>query len=116
MWYQGAKLQENSKKLKPHSIHPKIRIFVPINILAMQTKLTLKLSREVIDNAKQYAADKKLSLSRIIENYLIVLTAAKENTNFEISPFIKSLSSGIKIPTDYNYRKDRAYDLSQKHK
>lgn len=34
----------------------------------MDAKLTLKQNREVIENAKQYATAKKLSLSRLIEN------------------------------------------------
>ena len=36
----------------------------------MDTKLTLKLDQEIIEKAKQYASEKKLSLSRLIENYL----------------------------------------------
>ena len=36
----------------------------------MDTKLTLKLNQEIIEKAKNYAAEKKLSLSRLIENYL----------------------------------------------
>ena len=82
----------------------------------MDTKLTLKLNREVIEKAKHYATEKKLSLSRLIENYLNALTSDKANKEWEISPFVKSLSTGIKIPADYDYRKDRADDLDQKYK
>lgn len=35
----------------------------------MDSKLTLKLNREVIEKAKQYAPNKKLSLSRLVEAY-----------------------------------------------
>lgn len=82
----------------------------------MDTKLTLKLDREIIEKAKHYASEKKLSLSRIIENYLNSLTSDKTNNDIQISPFVKSLSSGIKIPADYDYKKDRADYLEQKHK
>jgi len=82
----------------------------------MDTKLTLKLNQEVIEKAKQYASEKKLSLSRLIENYLNSLTSDKPNNDLQISPFVKSLSSGIKIPADYDYKKDRADYLEQKHK
>ena len=82
----------------------------------MDTKLTLKLDQEIIEKAKHYAAEKKMSLSRIIENYLNSLTAEKTNDDIQISPFVKSLSSGIKIPADYDYKKDRADYLEQKHK
>lgn len=82
----------------------------------MDTKLTLKLDQDIIEKAKQYAAEKKLSLSRLIENYLNSLTSDKPNDDLQISPFVKSLSSGISIPADYDYKKDRADYLEQKHK
>jgi hypothetical protein len=83
----------------------------------MDTKLTLKLDQEVIEKAKLYASEKKLSLSRLIENYLNSLTSEKPKKNeFKISPFVKSLSSGVKIPADYDYKKDRADYLEKKYK
>lgn len=82
----------------------------------MDTKLTLKLDQEIIEKAKLYASEKKLSLSRLIENYLNSLTSDKPNNDLQISPFVKSLSSGIKIPADYDYKKDRADYLEQKYK
>ncbi len=36
----------------------------------MDTKLTLKLDKLVIDKAKEYASSHKRSLSRMIESYL----------------------------------------------
>ncbi len=82
----------------------------------MDTKLTLKLNQEVIEKAKQYASEKKLSLSRLIENYLNSLTSDKPNSELQISPFVKSLSSGIKIPANYDYKKEYADHLEEKHK
>ena len=82
----------------------------------MNTKLTLNLDKEVIEKAKHYASEKKLSLSRVVENYLNSLTSDKENNDIQISPFVKSLSSGIEIPADYDYKKDRADYLEQKYK
>ena len=82
----------------------------------MDTKLTLKLDQEIIEKAKHYASEKKISLSRIVENYLNSLTSDKENNDIPISPFVKSLSSGIEIPADYDYKKDRADYLEQKYK
>jgi hypothetical protein len=82
----------------------------------MDTKLTLKLDQEIIEKAKHYAAENKLSLSRIIENYLHSLTSDTTNNDIPISPFVKSLSSGINIPADYDYKKDRGDYLDQKYK
>ncbi len=82
----------------------------------MDSKLTLKLNQEIIQKAKQYAAAKKISLSRLIENYLDAITSEKkEGKEIEISPFVKSLSTGVILPPDYDYKKDRADYLEKKY-
>ena len=40
----------------------------------MKTKLTLNLDKELIDDAKTYAKENQVSLSKLIENYLHSLT------------------------------------------
>jgi hypothetical protein len=84
----------------------------------MDAKLTLKLDQEVIEKAKKYASGRKLSLSRLIENYLDSLTSDKKNDNddLEISPFIKSLRTGVKIPADLDYKKEYGDYLAEKYK
>jgi len=84
----------------------------------MDARLTLKLDEEVIERAKQYASGRKLSLSRLIENYLDSLTSDKKNDNddLEISPFIKSLRTGVKIPADLDYKKEYGDYLAEKYK
>lgn len=72
----------------------------------MDTKLTLKLNESIIERAKQYASKKNLSLSRLIENYLDSLTR-EQSDEFEITPFVKSISSGKSIPSDIDYKKMR---------
>jgi len=56
----------------------------------MDTKLTLKLNQRIIEKAKEYASNKKMSLSRIVEAYLQSLTSENDTSEFEISPFVKS--------------------------
>lgn len=73
----------------------------------MDSKLTLKLDENVIERAKKYAAEKKLSLSRLIENYLDALTNDELN-NLEISPFVKSIATGKQLHTEVD--KDRLKD------
>lgn len=83
----------------------------------MDTKLTLKLNQEIIEKAKIYASRKNMSLSRIVENYLNSLTFdSKSDYTIEISPFVKSLSSGKKIPTELDYKKEYAEHLKHKYK
>ena len=82
----------------------------------MDTKLTLKLNQEIIERAKHYASEKKLSLSRLIENYLNSLTSEKTNNDIQISDFVKSMSSGIKLPADFDYKKEYQEHLLEKYK
>lgn len=83
---------------------------------AMDTKLTLKLDQAIIERAKKYASNKKLSLSHLIENYLNALTTENEGNEIQISPFVKSLSTPTKIPADYDYKNDYGNFLADKHK
>ncbi len=85
----------------------------------MDTKLTLKLDKFVIEQAKEYASSNKRSLSRIIESYLRSLVDRNKNNNeldIEISPFVKSMATGVKIPTDLDYKSEFLDHLIEKHK
>lgn len=82
----------------------------------MDAKLTLKLNQEIIEKAKLYAAEKKLSLSRLIENYLNSLTFEKTNEDLQISDFVKSMSSTTNLPVDFDYKNERNNYLQHKHK
>ena len=84
----------------------------------MDTKLTLKLDKFVVEGAKEYASSHKKSLSRLIESYLKSLLNNENLHNqddFEITPFVKSLKSGVKIPTDYDDKKSYGDYLSEKY-
>ena len=85
----------------------------------MDTKLTLKLDKFVIEQAKEYAFSHKRSLSRIIESYLRSLINRDKNDNksdIEISPFVKSMSTGVNIPADLDYKSEVLNHLIEKHK
>jgi len=82
----------------------------------MDAKLTLKLNQEVIKKAKEYASENNSSLSRLVENYLSMLVENKSSSEIEISPFVKSISSGVQIPTDLDERKAYRDHLEDKYK
>lgn len=83
----------------------------------MNAKLTLKLNQKTIEKAKKYASDKKLSLSKIVEAYLQSLTnGTNAGENIQISPFVKSISTGKSIPTDLDYKKEYSDHLVEKYK
>lgn len=81
----------------------------------METKLTLKLDKEVINQAKQYAESKKISLSKLIESYLLLLTKELKNKEY-ISPLVESLSGVIELPENYDDKAEYRDYLSEKHK
>jgi hypothetical protein len=85
----------------------------------MDTKLTLKLNKDVIDKAKEYASSHNKSLSRMIESYLKSLVEKekpKSEDDFEISPFVRSMKTGVKIPADLDYKKEYGDYLTEKYK
>lgn len=82
----------------------------------METKLTLRLNKGVIDRAKNYAHSHDVSLSKMIELYLDSITVDKKTTTSDITPLVKSLSGVIHLDQDYDFKKDYAKFLTEKYK
>jgi hypothetical protein len=85
----------------------------------MDAKLTLKLDKQVIDKAKNYASSQKRSLSRLIESYLKTITDTENiqsQNDIEISPFVKSMQTGVKLSADLDYKKAYGDYLTEKYK
>jgi hypothetical protein len=79
----------------------------------MNTKLTLNLDKDVIEQAKNYAKDNRVSLSKLIENYLNSLTSKKEKER-KVSPLVESLT-GV-IPSNFfDDQKDYREYISEKY-
>lgn len=85
----------------------------------MNTKLTLKLDKNVIEKAKIYAASRKHSLSFMVENYLKAVTSTEKtetNEEIKISDFVKSIGiDGINLPDDFDYKKEIQEILCEKY-
>jgi predicted transcriptional regulator len=58
----------------------------------MSTKLTLNIDEKVIDRAKKYARRHKVSVSKIVENYLGSIST-EQNKSEKISPLIEWLAA-----------------------
>jgi hypothetical protein len=82
----------------------------------METKLTLRLNKSVIDRAKDYAHLHDVSLSKLIESYLDSVTEDKSAASDDITPLVKSLSGVIPPNPDHDYQKDYAKFLTDKYK
>lgn len=82
----------------------------------MESKLTLKLNKDIIEKAREYAQQHKISLSRMVEAYFSALTSEEKSDGDEITPLVKSLSGIIKIPADFDYKSDIAGQVAKKHR
>lgn len=80
----------------------------------MDTKLTIKLDDDVITRAKRYAQNRRTSLSKMIESFLDSVTK-NEPDDIEITPLVKSLSGVIKVPENFDYKKERTDYLIKKY-
>ena len=81
----------------------------------MNTKLTLNLNAEIIQEAKTYAKSQQVSLSKLVENYLNSLISEKRNEELQISDFVKSMSTRTKLPMYVDVEKDRLNYLEEKY-
>lgn len=79
----------------------------------MNTKLTLNIDQGVIDEAKSYAKNNNVSLSKLIENYLLSLTK-KNKEKSKVSPLVESLTGVISLESD-DYKKEYSDYLSKKY-
>lgn len=85
----------------------------------MNAKLTLKRNKDVIDKAEIYASSHKISLSWMIESYLksVIDSESSEPKNeIKISSFVKSMTTGVKMPIDLDYKKGYGDYLFEKYK
>lgn len=81
----------------------------------MDTKLTLKLNSDIIEEAKQYAKESNTSLSKLIENYLSAITSNSNNKR-KVNPIVKSLTGIITLDDKKDYRKSYTKYLVEKYK
>ena len=80
----------------------------------MNTKLTLNLNKSIIESAKDYAKDNKVSLSKLIESYLNSLTT-REKKKIEVSPLVESLTGVIPAQSDKSAEDDYYEYLNEKY-
>ena len=61
----------------------------------IDTKLTLKLDKGIINRAKEYAIETNQSLSRLVEEYFLELTSSKKFKQ-NLSPRVRKVSGVLK--------------------
>lgn len=84
----------------------------------MNTKLTLKINKRTIERAKKLASDRKTSVSKLVENYLELISKkdVEKKEDFKITPLVKSLIGIAKLPEDFDYKKEYTDYLIKKYK
>lgn len=80
----------------------------------METKLTLRLKKKVIDQAKKYANDHETSLSKLIENYLSAITKETNSTPY-ISPLVRTLSGVLHLPGNEDAKQHYHSHITEKY-
>lgn len=79
----------------------------------MDTKLTLKLDDTVIELAKNYAKEKNISLSKLIETYLTTLVKPEESN--EVTELVKSLSGIMELNESFDAKKEYRKHILKKY-
>lgn len=78
----------------------------------MNTKLTLRMDKDLIDQAKRYAATHGKTVSQIVEDYFAEIAANDENED-RSHPLVQSLV-GVLRDSPYGIEDYRAH-LERKH-
>jgi hypothetical protein len=100
-----------------HHVFGHFKTYTYIRLLIntyMTTKLTLTVEKDIIESAKVYAKQNGRSLSALIENYLKALVQ-KVDTDEDFSPKVKELMGSIKLPKDFDYKKELTEAISKKY-
>lgn len=82
----------------------------------MSSKLTLTIQKEIIETAKEYAKEKGLSLSEMVESYFKLVTVNRKiNVKKQLSPKVSKLRGIIKTEDELDYKKILTEELSKKY-
>ncbi len=85
-------------------------------LMKMNTKLTLTIQKDVIEEAKSYAKEKGQSLSDLVENYFKLITKDKRNVEEnQLSPRVKRLRGILKVDKNFDYKRVLTEELSKKY-
>ena len=82
----------------------------------MNTKLTLSLEKEVIEQAKIYAKGTGRSLSEMVENYFkSLVTNSNKKTDIDIEDRLKKITGIVTLPPDFDEKKAVQEYLEEKY-
>ena len=82
----------------------------------MDIKLTLKMDKDHIEQAKKYAAKRKTSLSSLVEKYFAFLTDIDSGLDEEITPTVRKLSGVLDLESDFDLKEEKRQRLLEKYR
>lgn len=82
----------------------------------MQAKLTLKLDKRVIIQAKKYASHTQQSLSSIVEGYFRTLASRSGGKKESPTPIVDSLAGAIKGSRNRDIHREYTEYLERKYR
>jgi len=79
--------------------------------------VSIPIKVDIAERIKQYAATHETTVSRIAENFFLLITAPKVNEkDIKISPLVQSFSiDGVIVPDDFDYKKTLSEARNEKH-
>ena len=80
----------------------------------MITKLTLSVEEDIVKKAESYAKQTGRSLSELVKTYLETLTKDHGET-LQISAKLKKLVGSVKLPADFDEKKELTTYFKRKH-
>jgi len=81
----------------------------------MQVKLTLSLEKEVIEQAKEFSRKQHKSLSKMVENYLRLVTG-KDRKDEALTPIVARLAGVLPPDAAENFKQDYTEYLEKKYR
>lgn len=93
-----------------------VNLYLWINQFYYEYQTDLAIKSGTIEKAKEYASERKVSLSKIVDHYLQSLTSEESSNGLDISPFMKSISTGTQIPVDLYYKQEYSDYPKKKYK
>ena len=79
--------------------------------------VSIPIKEDIAERMKQYAAIRETTVSRIAENFFLLITAPKpDEQEVRISPLVQSFSiDGVSVPDDFDYKKALSDARNEKH-
>ncbi len=82
----------------------------------MNSKLTLKLDKDIIEKAKVYAQKNNTSLSKMVEKYFLTFVKENKSSSFKPTSLVNELSGIIELNDNIDSKDEYTKYLINKYK